>query len=67
VKGRRIDNLLSTLQDIIDFVKEEDGTQSILMFAADFEKAFESIEHYFIISVLKHFNFGENFISSFNE
>ena len=60
VKGRKIDDLLLTLQDIIDFVNKE--CKSVLMFAADFEKAFDSIEHNFIISVLKHFNFGENFI-----
>ena len=34
----------------------------MILFAADFEKAFDSIEHSFIIATLKHFNFGPNFI-----
>ena len=31
-------------------------------FFTDFEKAFDSIDHTYIINCLKHFNFGEDFI-----
>jgi hypothetical protein len=60
VKGRKIEELLLTLQDVIDLAKNKNI--SCLLFAADFEKAFDSIEHNFITAVLKHFNFGVNFI-----
>ena len=34
----------------------------ILMFAVDFEKAFDSIEHNFVIATLRQYGFAENFI-----
>ena len=60
VKGRTIDEPISVIQTIIEQVKLRD--KSLLFFAADFEKAFDSIEHNFVFAVLKHFNFGDNFI-----
>ena len=40
----------------------EDEDKPGLIFFSDFEKEFDSIDHTFIISCLKHFNFGEDFI-----
>ena len=40
---------------------DENDIEAIL-FSADFEKAFHSIEHSFIISTLKAFGFGPDFI-----
>ena len=60
VRGRTIEEPLFIIQSIMDQVKL-DG-KSLLLFAADFEKAFDSIEQNFIFAVLKHFNFGDIFI-----
>ena len=40
---------------------DENATEAIL-FSADFEKAFDSVEHSFFISTLKAFEFGPEFI-----
>ena len=48
------------LYEIIDNAEDED--KSGLIFFSDFEKAFDSVDHTFINSCLKHFNFGEGFI-----
>ena len=40
---------------------EENSIRGIL-FSADFEKAFDSIEHSFIFATLKSFGFGAQFI-----
>ena len=41
--------------------KDENDMEAIL-FSADFEKAFDSVEHSFIISTLREFGFGLDFI-----
>ena len=33
-----------------------------ILFSADFEKAFDSIDHTFILAVLKSYGFGPDFI-----
>ena len=33
-----------------------------ILFSADFEKVFDSIEHPFLLAVLKSFGFGTDFI-----
>ena len=48
------------LFEIIDNAEEENKPG--LIFFTDFEKAFDSIDHTYIINCLKHFNFGEDFI-----
>ena len=60
VKGRNIEDSIRLIDDIMDFTMKND--ESAILFAADFEKAFDSIEHNFILASLTHFGFGEDFI-----
>ena len=57
VKGRYIGECIHLISDII----EEDYIPGIL-FSADFEKVFDSIEHAFLFAVLKSYSFGPQFI-----
>ena len=52
--------MVRLVSDILDFT-EENSIGGIL-FSADFEKAFDSIEHLFLLAVLKSFGFGPQFI-----
>ena len=47
--------------DIIDYTDFNDIPGAILLL--DIEKAFDSVSHDFLFQVLKHFNFGDQFIS----
>ncbi len=61
VKGRHISNnirLILDLLDYADFVKSE----AIILFL-DFYKAFDTIEHEFLLQSLKLFGFGSSFVS----
>ena len=60
IKGRYIGENIRLLFEIIDKVEEENKPG--LIFFSDFEKAFDSVDHSYMINCLKHFNFGENFI-----
>ena len=60
IKGRFIGENIRLLFEIID--NAEDENKPGLIFFSDFEKAFHSINHTFIISCLKHSNFVEDFI-----
>ena len=60
IKGRYIGENIRLLFEITD--NGEDEVKPGLIFFSDFEKAFDSVDHTFIISCLKHFNFGEDFI-----
>lgn len=62
VKGRTIDEALRFLVDLFELT-ERNANKSFVLFAADFQKAFDSIEHNFIIATLRHFGFGENFVN----
>lgn len=60
VKGRTIEDPIRVIADLMEYLRKENN--SALLFAADFEKAFDSIEHNFIFAVLKHFGFGDQLI-----
>ena len=60
VKGRYIGESVRIIEDILDHADQEnlDG----ILFAADIKKAFDSVEHNFIFSVLRNFGFGPEII-----
>ena len=60
VKGRFIGESIRLIDDILYPTEQEniDGVQ----FAADIEKAFDSVEHNFVFASLKRFGFGDEFI-----
>ncbi len=60
VKGRFIGTNARLIQDYFDFC--ENYQIPGLLVCLDFEKAFDSLEWNFMISVLKKFNFGPKFI-----
>ena len=55
VRGRYIGESIRLISDLLGFT-EENSIGGIL-FSADFEKAFVSIEHPFLLAVLKSFGF----------
>ena len=48
------------ISDILEYTNENEI--EAILFSADFEKAFDSIEHPFFFAVLKSFGFGADFI-----
>ena len=60
VKGRFIGESIR-LTDNILYHTEQENVDGVL-FAADIEKAFDSVEHNFIFASLKRFGFGGEFI-----
>ena len=61
LKGRYIGENIRTIFEVIDNVNEDNLPGMI--FFADFEKAFDSIDHNFIFKCLNYFNFGSSFIN----
>ena len=55
IKGRYIGENVRLIFDILDHVNDQDLPS--LLFFSDFEKAFDSLDHTFMINCLKHFNF----------
>ena len=60
VKGRYIGESVRVIEDILEHAYQEnlDG----ILFAADIEIAFYSVEHSFIFTVLKKLGFGPDFV-----
>ena len=60
VKGRSIFDAIRTIDDVLEYTKCSD--QSGILVTIDFEKAFDSLDHRFLLKVLRTFNFGPSFI-----
>ena len=60
VTGRYIGESIRLISDILEYTEENniDG----MLFSADFEKAFDSVEHSFILATLQSFGFGPQFV-----
>ena len=60
VKGRYIGESVCLIDDPLKYAENEsiDG----ILFAADIEKAFDSVDHNFIYASLKRFGFGKDFV-----
>ena len=61
IKGRFIGTNVRAILNICEYI--ENNNSSGILLQLDFEKAFDSVEWSFLISVLKKYNFGENFIN----
>ena len=60
MKGRNIGCNIHTIIDLIEYADNENIPGSIVLL--DIEKAFDSVEHGFLLEVLTRFNLGDNFI-----
>ena len=60
MKGRYIGESICLVDDLLKYAKEENSDG--ILFAADIEKAFASVDHNFIFSTLNKFGFGSEFI-----
>ena len=60
IKNRTIFHTISTIRDIIDVPNKLSKNLSVISF--DFLKAFDRVDHEFILSALKKFGYGNNFI-----
>ena len=64
LKGRYIGENIRLLFDIIEHSSETNNPACLIF--ADFEKAFDSLDHSFMIKTLSSFNFGESFLNWIN-
>ena len=60
VKDRYIAESVRLISDILEYTDSNDI--EAILFLADFEKAFDSIDHSFLFAVLESFGFGPDFI-----
>ena len=61
VLGRRIDQTVHLIRDLIDLANKEDDTVAFIFM--DQEKAFDRVNHEFLYKTMKAFGIGENFIN----
>ena len=61
IPGRFIDESIRLIYDILEYTEVEQ-TEGY-MFSADIEKAFDSVDHNFLIAVLKKFGLGHELFS----
>ena len=61
ITGRNIASNLHSLNDIVKYANSRNIEAAILFL--DQEKAFDRVDHQFLIKTLKHLNFGDYFIS----
>ena len=60
IKGRSILDGARTIEDLLEWAKITDSSGTLL--AVDFQKAFDFLDHSFLIKVLERFNFGPYFL-----
>ena len=60
VTGRYIGESIRLLSDILEYTEEYIIDR--ILFSADFENAFDSVEHSFILATLECYGFGPQFI-----
>ena len=53
VKGRSIFHAVRTIDDVLEYTKQSE--QSCILVTIDFEKAFDSLDHIFIVKSPSHF------------
>jgi len=63
-KGRYIGENVRLIQECINYFNQPNN--SGLIFFADFEKAFDSLDHSFMFSCLENMNFGESLTNGLN-
>ena len=61
IKGRNIGYNIRLIQDVFEYF-ENDNIEGAILFL-DFNKAFDTVDHNFLHTVLKKFNFGISFIT----
>ena len=61
VPGRHITDNIHLIQDLIDWINNNEEAAALLLF--DQEKAFDRLSHLFLFKTLHAFGFGENFIT----
>ena len=61
VKGRSIQDNCHYLRDIIEYINSDNATGALL--SLDQEKAFDRIDHKYLIDLLKYYGFSHNFIN----
>ena len=60
IKGRYIGESVRLIDDLLRYA--EDKNIDGILFAADIEKAFDSVDHNFMFPALKRFGFGNDFV-----
>ena len=60
IKGRSLVDGVRTIEDILEFAKFMDSSGILL--AINFEKAFGSLDHSFLLKIFEKFNFGTQFV-----